>query len=729
MASEPDTSAIVRQNIEPSSSPLSSAPPSPLEPGFATPTKNGSFPDTETTAKMSTLGLDSANDPPPKKRVKLTAEQKSEREKEKEEKRKEKEEKEKERAKLKIEKEEQKKLKDEEKAKKEAERAAEKSKRDEEKAKKEEERVRKEEEKAKKARSQLRMDTFFMKKNVPNPQPTGGSNQAAPAAPTAPIDQLDSDMPTILAPTNPQNSTPAPALAPASVLVSTATAPDVEMTERPDKSDFVKYFQPFFVRPGVTVAPVHSFQKDELALAHVCERLDREVCKRPYESDEMDVDVVQFQIPRPLPPSYFEDHFDLPPAKRRRRGNLPKFSTQQILAGLNASPGPVPDFWGAKSHRQTDYAAQLKKLPRKVFKYCEDIRPAYSGTFTRIPTTSGLRTGRNPFQQSLVGVNYDYDSEAEWVEEPADEEGEELMSEEEDDPMDVGSADEMDDFLDDETEDAAKKRHVLSGPLIPVSSGLMWEDEVPKSEDWERFRIGFLAAGHGAPIDPFSTRYWETEKKLPSLFQTPSSKPNQTATSGPSARAALPSAAQPITKSPATASKNPNSSPAQPPSNQSTSKAAPPTPMPTATHTPTGYPYSEYIKTPEIKANIQSLISTGRPPDLGSLADPLYALQVGMKTEDQLFFFKILHNIPTFTGLELANLSGFVVGATSTKLGMLEDLKKQFPHLKKGDLKRFLDGFCQRYGLPKSWICCLSQNDSGYWVFKNWPEVTSKAVS
>ncbi|EPS39816.1 hypothetical protein H072_6266 [Dactylellina haptotyla CBS 200.50] len=536
-----DTLNSIRHTVEPSS-PLSSAPPSPQPKRSATPNLNDSLPDTETTSKMSNLGLDGTSDaPPPKKRTKLTAEEKAEREKEKaerekekaakekerEEKRKEKEEKEKEKAKIKAEKEEQKKLKDEEKAKKEAEKVAEKAKRDEEKAKKEEEKAKKEEEKAKKEeekakkdRAQLRMDSFFSRKGPASASASSASVQTTPSKKDAsPIKPSIAIQP-------PLAVQAAPLVVP---MVKIGTAPEIEMTdkpEKPEKSDFTKYFHPFFARAGVTVAPPHSFQKDEAASRYACQEMDKYVLRRHLDSeDAMDVDIAKFEIPRPLPRSYFDEAFALPPAKRHRRGNLPKISTKDILTGLNSSPGPVPDFSGDKKLQNSDYVAYLKKLPRKYLKYAEDVRPGYYGTFTRIPKTSGLRKGRNPFQKSLPGIDYDYDSEAEWVQEP-DDDGEELMSEDDEDPMDVGSADEMEDFLDDETEEVARKRNTVLGPLVPASSGLMWEDECPKTEEIEKYRLGVLIVGHTAPIDPFSGNYWVQEKKRPAPGR-PAIKPQQ----------------------------------------------------------------------------------------------------------------------------------------------------------------------------------------------------------
>ncbi|KAF3920194.1 hypothetical protein AA313_de0205565 [Arthrobotrys entomopaga] len=521
-------------HVSEASSPLSSPPASPIAPKRSASPTSDALQDTDATKRLSNLGLSSSNDtPPPKKRSKLTAEEKAEKEKEKIEKKREKEEKDKEKARIKAEKEEQKKLKDEEKAKKEAEKAADKVKRDEEKAKREEEKARREEDKAKreeekarkdaekakkeeakakKDRAQLRMDAFFSRKDssvasTSRSTPSEGTPKKAAAAPTLPSNDIQ-------APVKGQ-----PKLTALST-ITISSAPEVEMSDIPHKSEFDKYFESFYVKPRVLVAPPHSFQKDDAASEYICKEMDKLICQHESQPDDaMDIDKGEFSIPQPLPPSYFEEVFVLPPAKRQKRGNLPKFTTKQILVGLNSSPGPIANAFSEERIDQRDYIAILKKLPRKNLRFAEDVRPGYRGTFTRVPESSGLRKGRNPFQKSLPGVDYDYDSEAEWVEGP-DDDGEELKSEM-DEEEDIDTADEMDDFLDDETEDLAKKGHKLSGPLIPVSTGIVWQYEQAKSNvDMSQFKINLLIADDGAPIDPFSDSYWQSSSDQ-TIFRNP----------------------------------------------------------------------------------------------------------------------------------------------------------------------------------------------------------------
>jgi chromatin assembly factor 1 subunit A len=87
------------------------------------------------------------------------------------------------------------------------------------------------------------------------------------------------------------------------------------------------------------------------------------------------------------------------------------------------------------------------------------------------------RLARNPLRRDLPNTDYDYDSEAEWIED--DEDAEELMSEGDNDKEEDDGDEDMDGFLDDENDEAAiskSKRSVLMGDLEPVSTGLCWED-------------------------------------------------------------------------------------------------------------------------------------------------------------------------------------------------------------------------------------------------------------
>merc|ERR1711871_94517 len=65
----------------------------------------------------------------------------------------------------------------------------------------------------------------------------------------------------------------------------------------------------------------------------------------------------------------------------------------------------------------------------RFFSFCENTRPLYRGTWSKVST---IITGRRPFHRDEERLNYEQDSEAEWEEE--EEAGEDIgLSDEEED--------------------------------------------------------------------------------------------------------------------------------------------------------------------------------------------------------------------------------------------------------------------------------------------------------
>jgi len=153
---------------------------------------------------------------------------------------------------------------------------------------------------------------------------------------------------------------------------------------------------------------------------------------------------------------------------------------------------------------------RINKSPRIHLQFAEDIRPPYSGTFSKCsPSVSG----RRPLGRAAGIMNYEYDSEREW--EQPEEDGEDILSEEEDASSDDDG--EMMDFLDDDGVRIARPTTHFTMELIPLSIGVCWEDEsIPDGLD--AFRIRPL--GHILPINPLTTPIDEHE------FRTPQGRPN-----------------------------------------------------------------------------------------------------------------------------------------------------------------------------------------------------------
>lgn len=193
---------------------------------------------------------------------------------------------------------------------------------------------------------------------------------------------------------------------------------------------------------------------------------------------------------------------------KKSRGKTLSFSIREVMSRLCS--GEEEPISSAK-----ELSRIVNGLPRtgekyyplkKLLQYSEDVRPPYSGTWTR-KSRIGLERGRKPFQKD-EDMNYDYDSEMEWQldEEP----GEDLNSEEDEDEKSQDDEDDMDDFLDDEDDEIKhnkdkKKFKVLkpTGDVIPLSYGPYWNTPFIEGSTF----IDFQTFVDASPIDPYKD-YW-----------------------------------------------------------------------------------------------------------------------------------------------------------------------------------------------------------------------------
>ena len=206
-------------------------------------------------------------------------------------------------------------------------------------------------------------------------------------------------------------------------------------------------------------------------------------------------------------------------AKPRTRG-IYQPRVREIVESLQGSSinpvGLTNENGDLERHRPEDL---LGAVVMRHLHFAEDVRPPYCGTFTKIQDgkkSSKLR--RDPFSRVREDTDYDYDSEAEW-EEP--EEGEDILSDGDDDAESVDSADEMDGFLDDaEAPDAVKsRRNMVTNDIPPISTGICWENasgKISPQEDHAAFdlqsmRLDWLLNVPSGSINPFSDSYWKIE--------------------------------------------------------------------------------------------------------------------------------------------------------------------------------------------------------------------------
>ncbi|GAP87609.1 putative chromatin assembly factor 1 subunit a protein [Rosellinia necatrix] len=308
-------------------------------------------------------------------------------------------------------------------------------------------------------------------------------------------------------PTTPSKMSDRPAT---TVMIDTAspTKQKVEVT----KSAYELNFKPFFIKPGVTMAAT-LFEMDSETKEAKSAILDEYMSgirgeftpKRPFDA----AGTFQFAFPQ-------------------QRGIIPP-SVKKIMETIHGDP--YQNIFGttsSKSESQTEKLLvnaqdQLSAVPMKYIRFYEDVRPAYCGTVTTPITSHTLRVlSRRPVSRTMP-LAYDYDSEAEWVED----DGEDL-DDAEDEEEDLEPDEEMDDFVDDSEAVPTIIRPGFETDSLPVSTGLCFEDRTRLGHAAvQNYRLEFIldSLEHHPTINPFSTEYWPAPVKKPAAVPTILSTP------------------------------------------------------------------------------------------------------------------------------------------------------------------------------------------------------------
>jgi chromatin assembly factor 1 subunit A len=457
------------------------------------------------TANATSIGSKSTGAPPAKRR-KLTPSEQLERQKLKEFK-------EQERAADKARKEEERARKDEEKAKKDEEKRLKdldkQKKAEEREAKKREkdlEEERRAQEKLKKERSQMRLGAFFQSKPTSSnatSDGTGGST-AFTRRKSLSLEPFDAAADSIRQSMSPAKSTPfriRPGVDTRSPMPkATATV-----------SDYNKTFLPFVPPSHTTLASVYQ----------------QPVAEGSVEAVEFERNVVQSARSSDKQPESLSTYFN-GAASAKRGERLP--SVRALHDMIEKDSSQVIDL--TKEAASINPYQLLQTVPIKHIHFCEDWRPAYCGTYTKIESA---KVSRAPFSRVRPDTNYDYDSECEW-DEP--EEGDDIGSEDEED-AESDSDEEIEAFLDDSDDAMKNKSRMPVGALAPESTGLCWQNaegrfmEAEQTNKMHGMRLEVLLPGmSGKPIDPFSARYWEVEVVVPSVETTTVTSGQSTLTGG-----------------------------------------------------------------------------------------------------------------------------------------------------------------------------------------------------
>ncbi|GAW16922.1 hypothetical protein ANO14919_063690 [Xylariales sp. No.14919] len=309
------------------------------------------------------------------------------------------------------------------------------------------------------------------------------------------------------------------ALPPTTITAGAATPSTPKQETKPTKSAYELNFKPFFIKAGVTMA-ANPFEMDDETKKAKSAILDEYIRgdrgeylpKQPFNA----VEVFDFAFPQQrgiIPPSVKKImeriHGDTYQNTFGITNTISKSQTEKLI--INAQD-------------------QLDVIPMKYLRFYEDVRPAYFGTITTPMTYHKLRMlSRRPAGKTLP-LAYDYDSEAEWVED----DGEDL-DDAEDEEEDVEGDEEMDDFVDDSEAAPTIIRPGFETDSLPISTGLCFENRKrlgPSSTPY-KYRLEFLldSLEHHSMINPFSAEYWPAPVKKAAITAATSSSTQGSITS------------------------------------------------------------------------------------------------------------------------------------------------------------------------------------------------------
>lgn len=271
------------------------------------------------------------------------------------------------------------------------------------------------------------------------------------------------------------------------------------------KSDYRKYFLPFYAKDGVKLPAVEVFSLE-----------DRKKC-------------IDEALRSPAPD---DDLLGWLRSKSVTRGCPVAFTAVSLLQQMTA-----------KEKEDQELQSLLRLIPQKYIKFYENVRPPYIGTYSK----DFILPIDDPFSTKDTGYNYDYDSDLEWINEE-DEEGEqggvddlESGEDEEDEEDEEASEGEFDGFLDaEEGPKGANGKKKFLGPLIPtvyLRSGLEQLEEDDKRY-FEAVKVELLIEQQSFPVDPHAPtnrsqpssnlkRLAEVEQETESASSSPSVSPEK----------------------------------------------------------------------------------------------------------------------------------------------------------------------------------------------------------
>ncbi|GAA5862228.1 hypothetical protein JCM3774_004831 [Rhodotorula dairenensis] len=208
-------------------------------------------------------------------------------------------------------------------------------------------------------------------------------------------------------------------------------------------SDFDRVFHPFTIRERVEVAPPNRFY-------------------RPNRSYEIEFDSRPDLTLKDSLSSFLSTASKrrIPPYNPYPAPALSVRQTVNAISDATLTSQDVSDLY--------DALKDPKKIKVKHFRFKEDLRPGYVGTWTKVSAVVGPRT---PFARDTAILNYEHDSEAEWEEEADDPEAEELASDGErsgDEKDEVGS--DVDSWLAEDDEIEYQEGYDAEGDVVMLAA-------------------------------------------------------------------------------------------------------------------------------------------------------------------------------------------------------------------------------------------------------------------
>lgn len=249
-------------------------------------------------------------------------------------------------------------------------------------------------------------------------------------------------------------------------------SPSKQRTKASDKSEYEKSFPPFFIKDYVTLAR-NRFEEENWDPENVEDEIDAHLRGQK---------TMQYSVP------YNADAlFNCPDIHAMPRGKQ-TISVRDIMREASSSRNQYIDLTTDSQNAKIKHRRMLlSAVPYKTIQFSQDVRPPYRGTLTRHGLTELQKLAKHPTKPQLEDLLYDYDSEAEWVEDGDEDDAEDLISEmgDEEDADDVDA--DVDDFLDDADDYLANRAKELPADQQPKCSGLCFENERRKGPDMKMY--------------------------------------------------------------------------------------------------------------------------------------------------------------------------------------------------------------------------------------------------